>query len=214
MELTSSFKAILFDMDGVLVDAREWHFLALNEALSPFGYAISEGDHLKRFDGLSTRAKLKILSEEYGFPVSLHNTVDVIKQERTLRIASQLCFPNVQHQILLSRLVQKNLPIGVVTNSIRKSAEALLQYAQLIDFLDILVTNQDVTRQKPDPECYLLACEKLGISPSETIVIEDGEYGIMAAKAAGCHVIPVSSPSEVSLELLMGYFPELVSGSS
>jgi beta-phosphoglucomutase len=213
MELSPKFKAVLFDMDGVLVDARDWHFLALNEALTPFGFAISQEDHSDRFNGLSTRTKLKILSEEYGFPLSLHNTVDTIKQERTLRIASQLCFPNVQHQILLSRLVQKNLPVGVVTNSIKKSAEALLNYAQLLDFLDVVITNEDVTNQKPHPDCYILACKKLGIEPREAIVIEDGEYGITAAKTAGCHVIRVNSPSDVSLELLVEHIPELMLGS-
>jgi HAD superfamily hydrolase (TIGR01509 family) len=213
MDLTSKYKAILFDMDGVLVDARDWHFLALNEALRPFGFEISQEEHLNRFNGLSTRSKLKILSEEFGFPVSLHETVDVIKQERTLRIASQLCFPNVQHQILLSRLARKKVPIGVVTNSIKNSAEALLGYAHLLNFVDILVTNQDVKNQKPDPECYLLACKKLGIDPQQAIVIEDGEYGIRAARAAGCHVIPVSSPDDVSLELLFEHIPELIRGS-
>ena len=213
MALKSEFKAILFDMDGVLVDAREWHFQALNEALIPFGYEITEADHLNRFNGLSTRSKLRILTEEFDFPISLHNVIEVVKQERTLRIASQLCFPNVQHQILLSRLAQKKIPLGVVTNSIKKSAVSLLSYAQLLDFLDVLITNQDVEKQKPDPECYILACKQLNVNPHETIVIEDGEYGLRAAKAAGCHVIQVDSPNDVSLELIWDYFPNLMRGS-
>jgi HAD superfamily hydrolase (TIGR01509 family) len=201
-------------MDGVLVDAREWHFDALNEALIPFGYAITQSDHLNRFNGLSTRAKLRILSEEFDFPVSLHNIVEIVKQERTLRIASQNCFPNVQHQILLSRLAQKKIPRGVVTNSIENSAVSLLSYAKLLEFLDVLITNQDVVKQKPDPEGYLLACKKLKVDPRETIVIEDGEYGIKAASAAGCHVIKVDSPEDVSLELIWDYFPNLLRESS
>ena len=210
MEMKERFKAVLFDMDGVLIDARDWHFQALNEALTPFGYQISYKDHLSRFNGLSTASKLEILSEEYGFPRSLHKSVNMIKQDRTLRIAGQLCFPNVKHQILLSRLRQKGFAIGVVTNSIRKSAEALLGYAQLLEFLDVVVTNQDVTRQKPDPECYLLACKKLGIGPDQVIVIEDGEYGAKAARDAGCTVIRVSEPDEVSLEILLELIPELL----
>jgi HAD superfamily hydrolase (TIGR01509 family) len=210
MEIGTDIKAVLFDMDGVLIDARDWHFLALNEALTPFGYQISHEDHSARFNGLSTNSKLKILSDELGFPISLHDVVNNIKQDRTLRMAGQLCFPNVKHQILLSRLRQKGISIGVVTNSIRKSAEALLNYAQLIDFLDVLVTNQDVNRQKPDPECYSLACKKLGIEPNQAVVIEDGEYGARAAKDAGCNVIRVLGPDKVSLELLTEYLPELM----
>jgi len=210
MEIGTDIKAVLFDMDGVLIDARDWHFLALNEALTPFGYQISYEDHSARFNGLSTNSKLKILSDELGFPISLHDVVNNIKQDRTLRMAGQLCFPNVKHQILLSRLRQKGISIGVVTNSIRKSAEALLNYAQLIDFLDVLVTNQDVNRQKPDPECYSLACKKLGIEPNQAVVIEDGEYGARAAKDAGCNVIRVLGPDKVSLELLTEYLPGLM----
>ena len=210
MEINGDIKAVLFDMDGVLIDARDWHYQALNEALIPFGYEISYVDHEARFNGLSTNSKLRILSEEFSFPFSLHELVNIIKQDRTLRIAGQLCFPNVKHQILLSRLKQRDIKVGVVTNSIRKSAEALLDYAQLFNFLDVLVTNQDVTKQKPDPECYLLACHKLGIEPSQVIVIEDGEYGAKAANDAGCKVLRVSNPEDVTLELLVDYIPELL----
>mgnify|MGYP000477514033 CR=1 FL=1 len=133
--LKNDIKAVLFDMDGVLIDARDWHFQALNEALTPFGYQISYQNHISRFNGLSTNSKLKILSAEFNFPTSLHSIVNIIKQDRTLRIAGQLCFPNVKHQILLSRLNQKGILIGVVTNSIRNSAEALLSYANLSEFV-------------------------------------------------------------------------------
>jgi len=210
MEIKNDIKAVLFDMDGVLIDARDWHFQALNEALTPFGYQISYQNHISRFNGLSTNSKLKILSAEFNFPTSLHSIVNIIKQDRTLRIAGQLCFPNVKHQILLSRLNQKGILIGVVTNSIRNSAEALLSYANLSEFLNVLVTNEDVVRQKPDPECYLLACKKLGIRSDQAVVIEDGEYGARAATEAGCQVIRVSNPEDVSLELILDYMPELL----
>ena len=211
--MTTKVQAVLFDMDGVLIDARDWHFEALNEALKPFGFQISQQDHIDRFNGLSTDSKLKILSNEYGFPFSLHDAVNKIKQDRTIRIAGNLCFPIVQHQILLSRLRQKKILVGVVTNSIRSSAEVLLGHAQLLRFLDTLVTNQDVEKQKPDPECYLLACKNLGIEPWQALVIEDGDYGAQAAKDAGCKVIRVDSPSDVSLNLLLADIPELLDGS-
>jgi beta-phosphoglucomutase len=211
--MTTKVQAVLFDMDGVLIDARDWHFEALNEALKPFGFQISKQDHIDRFNGLSTNSKLKILSNEYGFPFSLHDAVNTIKQDRTIRIAGNLCFPIVQHQILLSRLRQKKILVGVVTNSIRSSAEVLLGHAQLLRFLDTLVTNQDVEKQKPDPECYLLACKNLGIEPWQALVIEDGDYGAQAAKDAGCRVIRVDSPSDVSLNLLLADIPELLDGS-
>jgi len=195
-------RGVLFDMDGVLIDATEWHYDALNEALEIFGYTIDRLDHLTRFNGMTTRKKLQILSEERGFPQELQDVVSEIKQDRTLRIAARKCFPTAAHLILLSTLRNRDIKIGVVTNSIRRTSEFMLQYSGIIDFLDVLVTNEDVVNPKPDPEGYLLAMSKLGITPSETVVIEDGMHGVQAANAAGANVIEVLNPAEVSLEIL------------
>jgi beta-phosphoglucomutase len=196
-------KAVLFDMDGVLIDARDWHYNALNEALRIFGLEISRSDHLSRFNGLSTRKKLEMLTVDGLIPQELHRAVDAIKQDRTLRIAAQKCFPIVSHQVLISRLKVLGLKVGLVTNSIRKSSEFMLEYAGLLKFMDVVITNEDVVEGKPNPAGYLLAMQKLEVTPSETIVIEDGDYGILAAEAAGATVIRVNDPFEVSLELLL-----------
>ena len=209
MKAINTPKAILFDMDGVLIDAREWHYDALNEALRIFGVEISRSDHLSRFNGLSTRKKLNMLTAEGVIPYELHEAIQSIKQDRTLRIAAQMCFPIVSHQVLITRLKALGIKVGLVTNSIRKSSEFMLEYAGLLKFMDVVVTNEDVVEGKPNPAGYLLAMERLGVLPSETIVIEDGEYGILAAEAAGATVIKVNDPFEVSLELLLPVIKEL-----
>ena len=209
MKAINTPKAILFDMDGVLIDAREWHYDALNEALRIFGVEISRSDHLSRFNGLSTRKKLNMLTAEGVIPYELHEAIQSIKQDRTLRIAAQMCFPIVSHQVLITRLKALDIKVGLVTNSIRKSSEFMLEYAGLLKFMDVVVTNEDVAEGKPNPAGYLLAMERLGVLPSETIVIEDGEYGILAAEAAGATVIKVNDPFEVSLELLLPVIKEL-----
>jgi len=202
-------KAILFDMDGVLIDARDWHYDALNEALRIFGVEISRSDHLSRFNGLSTRKKLDMLTSEGVIPSELHEAIQSIKQDRTLRIAAQMCFPIVSHQVLITRLKALGIKVGLVTNSIRKSSEFMLEYSGLLKFMDVVITNEDVLEGKPHPAGYLLAMQKLGVLPSETVVIEDGEYGILAAEAAGATVIKVNDPFEVSLELLLPIIKEL-----
>lgn len=204
------FKAVVFDMDGVLIDARDWHYRALNQALSPFGLEISKSDHEKRFNGLSTNTKLKILSDEKGLPKELHQTIFNIKQDRTFRIASEKCFPTLEHQILLSRLKKLGLKIGVYTNSIRATAEYMLDRANISAYLDALITNQDVEKHKPDPEGYLLACKTLGISTKDVLVIEDGEYGKIAAKNAGCEVFEVKGPWEVNIDNISREIAELI----
>lgn len=203
-------KAVIFDMDGVLIDAREWHYLALNEALAPFDYEISIEDHENRFNGLSTRVKLGMLSEERNLPLKLHSVISNVKQDRTLRIAATHCFPNISHQILLARLKKNGIKIGLFTNSIRETSEFMLKHARIFNFFDVIVTNQDVTKGKPSPEGYLKCCELLNVFPAETIVVEDGEYGKIAATGAGCEVVMVSEPSEVHLELLAKYILGLI----
>jgi beta-phosphoglucomutase len=207
--MSNHYRAVLFDMDGVLIDARDWHYDALNEALRIFGVEISRSDHLSRFNGLSTRKKLDMLTSEGVIPYELHDAIQSIKQDRTLRIAAQMCFPIVSHQVLITRLKALGIKVGLVTNSIRKSSEFMLEYAGLLKFMDVVVTNEDVLEGKPNPAGYLLAMQKLEVLPSETIVIEDGEYGILAAEAAGATVIKVNDPFEVSLELLLPVIKEL-----
>jgi beta-phosphoglucomutase len=209
MSTTPQVKAVLFDMDGVLIDARDWHFDALNEALAIFGLAISRHDHLARFNGLSTRKKLEMLTDDGLLPGELHATIEAVKQDRTLRIAAQKCFPIVSHQVLITRLKSLGIKVGLVTNSIRRSSEFMLEYAGLLKFMDVVITNEDVSVGKPSPAGYLLAMKKLGVNPTETIVIEDGDYGIIAAEAAGATVIKVENPFDVSLELLLPIIKEL-----
>ena len=195
-------KTVLFDMDGVLIDATEWHYEALNESLQIFGFTIPRDEHINRFNGMTTKSKLQIMSEERNLPIGLHDIISDIKQDRTLRIASRMCFPNASHLILLSSLKERRIQVGVVTNSIRLTSEFMLEYAGLNRFLDALITNEDVSRPKPAPDGYLLAMEKLKSLPEETVVIEDGDHGIKAAELAGARVIRVSNPSDVSLELM------------
>ncbi len=195
-------KTVLFDMDGVLIDATEWHYEALNESLEIFGFSIPRDEHLNRFNGMTTRSKLEILSAEKNLPRGLHDIISDIKQDRTLRIAARLCFPNASHLILLSTLKERDIKVGVVTNSIRLTSEFMLEYAGLTKYLDVLVTNEDVDNPKPAPDGYRLAMKKLESLPGDTVVIEDGDHGIAAAISAGARVVKVSNPGEVSLELI------------
>jgi beta-phosphoglucomutase len=204
----NNIQAVLFDMDGVLIDAREWHFQALNEVLEIFGYEINREMHETRYDGLSTLKKLNMLTEEQGLPTHLHQMINRIKQDKTLRIAAQRCYPNVAHQVLIGKLRSQGIKIGLVTNSVRLTTEFMLTYAGLIDLIDVIITNEDVEVPKPNPEGYLEAMNKLGAIPSETVVIEDSQYGIAAAKASGANVIEVRGVADVNLDL----FSHLLNG--
>ena len=202
MTSSTRFKAVIFDMDGVLIDARDWHYHALNDALQIFDSAISREEHLGRFNGLPTRVKLQMLSEEGRLPTYLHPIIEEIKQERTLREAASLCFPRIEHLLMMSWLKSQGLKLAVATNSIRRTSSTMLTFAGLMDYLDILVTNEDVERAKPHPDIYVKASASLGLDPSEVLVVEDHDYGVQAASSAGCRVVQVLGVEDVSSSLL------------
>ena len=197
-----SVQAVAFDMDGVLIDAVRWHYEALNEALRIFGAEISELEHTQRFDGLPTKMKLGLLNTDGRLPSHIHPIVSAVKQERTLRKAAELCFPKVEHLLMMQWLKSQGFPVGVVTNSIRTTSEMMLTYAGLLPLLDFLITNEDVAKPKPDPEGYLMAARVAGVEPAALLVVEDNEYGVQAATRAGGRVVRVSGPDDVNRGLL------------
>ena len=116
-------KAIFFDMDGVLIDAKDWHYEALNCALEHFGFTISRESHLSTFDGLPTRKKLQILTKARGLPEQLHEFVNTLKQKYTLQITYKRCKPCFNHQYALSRLKAEGYKIAVCSNSVIREGE-------------------------------------------------------------------------------------------
>jgi HAD superfamily hydrolase (TIGR01509 family) len=203
------YDAVVFDMDGVLIDAREWHYEALNQALGLFGIEISPDSHQSRFDGLPTREKLAILTAEQFLPLEVHALINSVKQERTLRIASSKCYPQAHHLILMATLKRLGFRLGLATNSVRVTTETMLRQAGLLDFFDVVVTNQDVPLAKPAPDVYLKAFELLGVLPDQVLVVEDNDHGVRAARLAGADVCVVKGPNEVHLENLALYIEGL-----
>jgi len=197
-------KAVLFDMDGVLIDARNWHYEALNEALSPFGFNINEELHLSKLDGLPTKVKLNYLTDNFNLPKSIHDLIFNLKQDLTNRLASYNCKPNVQHLEMLSNLKAFDIKVGVVTNSIRRTSQLMLDLAGITSYVDLLVTNEDVERNKPFPDPYLKALDILKLKSEDVLVIEDSQHGIEAAVNAKCRVLEVRNPTDLGWNLLSG----------
>ncbi|SHK88056.1 haloacid dehalogenase superfamily, subfamily IA, variant 3 with third motif having DD or ED [Selenomonas ruminantium] len=196
-------KAILFDMDGVLIDAKDWHYEALNKALGLFGLPISRYDHLTSFDGLPTKVKLKMVSKRFFLPESLHSFINQLKQNYTVELIHERCHPLFHHEYALSKLHQEGYQIAVCSNSIRKTIELMMEKAALTPYLDLIVSNEDVVKAKPDPEMYQFAIKSFGLRPEECIVVEDNPNGIQAGKASGAFVMEVSTVYDVTYENIM-----------
>lgn len=204
-------KAILFDMDGVLIEAKDWHYEALNEALRLFGHEISRQDHLTTFDGLPTRDKLNLISETSFLPVSLHGFVNEMKQHYTRTQIELKCKPLFQHEYALSKLKKEGYKIAVCSNSIRASIDNMMEKAALAQYLDLIMSNEDVTKGKPNPEIYTTAMQRLGVLPEECLILEDNKNGIAAAKASGGNLLQIVEVTDVNYNNIRNRINEIES---
>lgn len=209
-----NIKAILFDLDGVLVDATEWHFEALNRALGLFGYTISRYEHLTAYNGLPTRKKLEMLSVEKGLPRGLHNVINQIKQKYTREEILRQCVPAFEKEFMVHQLKRDGFKLAVCSNSVRESVELMLRGTGLLPMFDFIASNEDVRKPKPDPEMYLKAFEHLGLKPDQCVIVEDAGHGIEAARRSGAHVCQVTGFGDVDYYRIQGYLQGLEKGEA
>lgn len=193
-------KAIIFDMDGVLIEAKDWHYEALNKALRLFGYEISRFDHLTTYDGLPTRKKLEMLTMERGLPSELHQFINEMKQIYTLEMVQTRCKPRFTHEYALSSLKNLGYKLGLASNSIKSTVDIMMEKSCLKGYLDLMLSNEDVKHPKPSPDIYESAISHFKLNPNEVLVLEDNEHGIRAAKASGAHVLVINNVEETNLE--------------
>lgn len=205
-------KAILFDMDGVLVDAKDWHFDCLNDALKQYGHEISMQDHLTRFDGLPTSTKLNILTEERGLDSKLHDKINGLKQKFTLEAFGERISPGKSQLQMLENL-SKNHSLCLCSNSKSKTISTFLKSSQTGKYFDFYLSNEDVEIPKPDPEIYNKAISKFNLKPNECLIIEDNFNGIKAAKASGAFVLEIGKIAEVNYDNIIGKINQTHQGS-
>jgi HAD superfamily hydrolase (TIGR01509 family) len=191
-------KLIIFDLDGVLVDAKNIHFDALNESLGP-DYAIEWGDHLSKYDGLKTNQKLELLTKEKGLPVDSYEKIWNQKQKLTLLKLNSLP-PSFELQNCMRKLSDDGYRIACCSNSIRKTVLTVLSKLGIIEFFDLILSNEDVKNSKPHPEIYWKAISMTGCLPEETLIVEDSPFGLLAANRSKSNVMRVVSPIEVNYE--------------
>ena len=207
----NKIKAILFDMDGVLIEAKDWHYEAMNRALGLFGMEISRYDHLVTYDGLPTMRKLEMLSLDRGLPVMLHKFINTMKQQYTMEIVYSKCKPVFFHEYTLAKLQTEGYRMAVCSNSVRTSIEVMMERANLQKYLDFFMSAQDVTNGKPDPAIYLASMSRLGLKAEECLILEDNENGIKAAMASGAHLMRIGTVEDVNYQNIKRRIAEIES---
>lgn len=192
-------KLIIFDLDGVLVEAKNIHYVSLNDALALVGdqYIISWTEHLSTYDGLKTNQKLDMLTKSKGLPKDQHEKIWLEKQRLTLKMLQEL-EPSKHLQDTISKLVNDGYKIACCSNSIRKTVLTVLSKLGIIEYFDYIISNEDVKNSKPHPEMYWTAISNMGVLPEETLIVEDSPYGLLAASRSKSHVLRVINPEEVT----------------
>jgi beta-phosphoglucomutase len=192
-------KAILYDLDGVLVDATEWHYESLNQALREIsGFELSRLEHIRTFNGLPTNKKLEILNEQNRVKKEDFEIIWNLKQKKTNEIIEKTASDD-ETKIRLHEGTSKFKKI-CVTNSIRQTALLMLEKTGQLSFMEHVISNEDVCNPKPDPEGYLKAIQYLQLQPNECMIVEDAPKGIEAAKKSNAHVYEVKGYHDVTLE--------------
>ena len=194
-------RLIIFDLDGVLVDAKIIHYEALNEALEE--YAITWNEHLSIYDGLKTKEKLRLLSLHKGLPEERHKDIWNKKQRLTLAKLSTLK-ENPVIKDTVKRL-SNDYKIVCCSNSIRKSVLTMLSKLGIIEYMDLILGNEDALNCKPHPEIYWKAISLMECMPEETLIIEDSPCGLLSASRTGARVMRVASSADVTYENIHKY---------
>jgi HAD superfamily hydrolase (TIGR01509 family) len=194
-------KLIIFDLDGVLVEAKQIHYDTLNQALIEVGeqYIITEIEHLSTYDGLKTNQKLDMLTKNKGLPKEVHEKVWNRKQHLTIEAISQL---QTNHLLvhLFNELRERGYQLACCSNSIRRSVLVMLSKIGLIEYMDLILSNEDVKNSKPHPEMYWKAMSMMGCLPEETLIVEDSPHGLLAASRSRANVLRVDNPHDLTLE--------------
>lgn len=205
-----SIRAILYDLDGVLVDACEWHYEALNRALLDVaGTKIERGEHETIYNGLPTKRKLQSLVDIGRIKASDVEKVSSLKQVYTTDTINQLAQPDPV-KIELHEFVTQHvgIPIVCVTNSIRATAKLMLERTGQLRYMNFLVSNEDVRQPKPRAEGYIASMVRLSSLPHQTLIIEDSDTGIHAAMDSCANVVRVEDATQVTKESVARYLKE------
>lgn len=197
-------KLIIFDLDGVLVEAKEIHFETLNTAIKEVAgpeYIISLNEHHSTYDGLKTNQKLELLTKNKGLSTEHYTEIWDKKQQYTIDQISNL----KQDERLIDifkRLRTDGYKLACASNSIRRSVLVMLSKIGIIEYMDLILSNEDVKNSKPHPEMYWKSMSMIGVLPEETLIVEDSPHGLLAASRSRANVLRVNNPTDLTFDKL------------
>ncbi|MEP0354154.1 MAG: HAD family phosphatase [Paraglaciecola sp.] len=198
--LIPKYDAILFDKDGTIFDSERMAFDAWMNTARAFGVLFNL-DIYKTFIGVPTPECFNRARNLFGKGFPMDNFIS--EYRHCMSISKQQGVPIKKGFTEFFEAIKAvKIPIGVVTSSSYDAAMDSFQHTDFLPALDVLITLDDVVTPKPAPDCYLLACQKLSVSPERVLVFEDSSVGIKASLAAGCQTIAIPDLADIESELL------------
>jgi HAD superfamily hydrolase (TIGR01509 family) len=191
MRRTTGFEAIIFDMDGVIVNSEPRHERAVLDIIREIGFADKHGMRISDYVGRSDREVWKDFIQRIQPPQSLEELL-ALKRRRTIEILRQEQ-PLFNGAVQLLKRLEGRCPLGLASGSERAIVEAVLEFQNLRRFFSAVVTCSEVPCGKPAPDIFLITAEQLRVRPEQCWVIEDSKPGVAAALAAGMRVIAITN---------------------
>ncbi len=193
-------KVVIFDLDGVLVDTKEIHFLSLNKALVKYKFKeITYDEHNKIYDGLPTKEKLKILNIKKRVPKIFFSKIEKYKQKITKKLLKEKIKKN-KNILKIFKYLNKYYKVAVATNAVRSTLNICLKNLGIDKYVDFKLSNEDVKNSKPNPEIYLKIFIHFGIYPNSALIVEDSHYGREAAISSGAKLFPIKNINELNIK--------------
>lgn len=198
-------KAVIFDMDGVLVDSQPYHFKADIDTMAEYG-VIKDQKFYESFAGTLTADRMRTLKEMFGLDVPVEEMT--IKRENMILdiMGKEDIKPVSGIPEFLRSIEEKGLTTAVASSSDYKLINLILDRLKIAQYFDSVTSGSDVKRGKPSPDVFLLAAERIGIEPAECLVVEDSENGVKAAKAAGMKALGYINPTSGKQDLSLADF--------
>ncbi len=196
----AGMQAIIFDMDGVIVDSEPTHVRIETSIFRDLGISLTEAEH-REFQGVTSHEIWHTLMQRYGLDL---NADTLAAKQRAIfleRLAADEVplVPGVSD--IIRDLATHGSTLAVASSSVRAVVESVLSHAKVAHLFSAIACGDEVAQSKPAPDVFLLAAARLGVSPAECVVIEDSENGVAAAKAAGMHCVGFRNPSSGNPEL-------------